>query len=107
MRCQNLVGAVEVVVRAASASDSAFGTGEPGTASATGSIVGPERFPDPRDSDSELRQLTGCTSPRTTITFTLADSSEPGKPGARWTDVYVLDAWGTVLARADLPKLPH
>lgn len=105
MRCRNLVGAVEVVLRAASTSRPAPEAGAvSGTASATGSIVGSELIP---DSDSELRQLTGCTSPRTTITFTLADSSAPGKPAARWTDVYVLDAWGAVLARADLPKLPH
>jgi hypothetical protein len=29
------------------------------------------------------------------------------KPGSQWTEVYVLDAWGAVLARADLPKRPH
>jgi hypothetical protein len=54
-----------------------------------------------------MRQLTGCTSPTTTIRFTLTDTSVPPKSGAQWTDVYVLDAWGSVLARADLPKSPR
>jgi Zn-dependent protease with chaperone function len=92
MRCQNLVGAVEVVLRADSVSRK---------------VAYPERLPDQPESESELRQLTGCTSPQTTITFALGDSSDRSKPGARWTDVYVLDAWGSVLARADVPKLPH
>ncbi|MGO9085955.1 MAG: M48 family metalloprotease [Candidatus Sulfotelmatobacter sp.] len=91
MRCENLAGAVEVVLRDKSAS---------------WNVAHPERLPDQPDSDSELRQLTGCTSPRTTITFTLA-TSDGSKPRARWTDVYVLDAWGTVLARTDVPKPLH
>jgi len=90
MRCQNLAGAVEVVLSAS----------QRGT-------VARERLADPPGSDTDERQLTGCTSPRTTITFTLADTSVRPKPGAQWTDVYVLDAWGTVLARGDLPKLPR
>ena len=90
MRCQNLAGAVEVVLSAS----------QRGT-------VARERLADPPGSDTDERQLTGCTSPRTTITFTLADTSVRPKPGAQWTDVYVLDAWGTVLARTDLPKLPR
>jgi hypothetical protein len=89
MRCQNLAGAVEVVVRA----DSKPRTQEP-----------LRRLPEGTGSDGELRQLTGCTSPRTTITFTLAEPSGGQKPSTHWTDVYVLDAWGTVLARADVPK---
>ena len=92
MRCQNLAGAVEVVLHAGS-SDAA--------------AAHPERLPDPAGSDSDAHQLTGCTSPRTTVTFTLADASARQKQGTQWTDVYVLDAWGLVLARADLPKLPH
>jgi hypothetical protein len=92
MRCENLAGAVEVVLRADSASSN---------------VARPERFPDQPDSDSEVRQLTGCTSPRTTIAFTLVASSDRSKPGAHWTDVYVLDAWGAVLARADVPKPLH
>lgn len=92
MRCENLAGAVEVVLRADSVAES---------------VAHPKHFlPDQPDSDSELRQLTGCTSPKTMITFTLADTSSRNKPAARWTDVYVLDAWGAVLARADVPK-PH
>jgi len=92
LRCQNLAGAVEVVLRTAS----------PGAKSAR-----TERLPDQPDSDSELRQLTGCTSPRTTITFTLENSPDRHHRNSRWTDVYILDAWGAVLARADVPKPPR
>ena len=91
MRCQNLAGAVEVVLSASSTH---------------GAAAGPERSLDQPTSRNEIRQLTGCTSPRTTITFTISNSSQP-KFSARWTDIYVLDAWGLVLARADLPKLPR
>ena len=76
MRCLNLAGAVEVVLTKRSAK-------------------GP---------DSELSQLTGCTSPKTTITFMLADTSAEQTP-APWTDVYVLDSGGGVLERNDLPKM--
>ncbi len=92
MHCENLAGAVEVVLRADSASRM---------------VAPPEHFPDQPDSALELRQLTGCTSPQTTITFRLADSSDRSKRSAHWTDVYVLDVWGVVLARANVPKLPH
>jgi len=95
MRCQNLAGAVEVVLHA-------------GSHSATGRH---ERQPSQPESDADLtenaRQLTGCTSPKTTVTFSLSDPSIRPQPGEQWTDVYVLDAWGSVLTRADLPKLPH
>ena len=96
MRCQNLAGAVEVVLS---------------TGSAHGSAARQENIADRLEADTDARedtrQLTGCTSPKTTITFTLADTSIRPKPDAQWTDVYVLDAWGSVLARADLPKLPR
>jgi hypothetical protein len=100
MRCQNLAGAVEVVLSA-------------GTA--LGAAARLERLTDPPESGADVpadtRQLTGCTSPRTTITFTFADtalrSKTSSKPGEPWTDVFVLDAWGSVLARTELPKLPH
>jgi len=96
MRCQNLAGAVEVVL---------------GTGSAHGSAGRQEHIPERLEADTDARedtrQLTGCTSPKTTITFTFADTSIRPKPDAQWTDVYVLDAWGSVLARADLPKLPR
>lgn len=91
MRCQNLSGAVEVVLSASSTRKK---------------VVQPEPLLDQPTSGEEIRQLTGCTSPRTTITFTISNSSEQ-KSSAQWTDVYVLDAWGVVLARADLPKLPR
>ncbi len=98
MHCENLVGAVEVVLRAKS---------PPGSGSSSPTLVPPDRIDGRPDSDGNARQLTGCTSPRTTITFTLANSTDPSNPSARWTDIYVLDAWGTVLARADLPRLPR
>ena len=65
------------------------------------------RLPDTLDQDHEIRQLTGCTSPTTTVVFTLTDLNKKNKQDARWTDLYVIDAWGSVLARADLPKMPH
>jgi len=92
MRCQNLAGAVEVVLHAGASH---------------GASAHPEHLPDPPQSDADAHQLTGCTSPKTTVTFTLADTSLGPKQSTHWTDVYVLDAWGSVLARADLPKLPH
>jgi hypothetical protein len=92
MRWQNLAGAVEVVLHAGSS---------------LGAVARPEPLPDQSEHDVVARQLTGCTSPKTMIPFTLAETSVRPRPGAHWTDVYVLDAWGSVLARADLPKLPH
>ncbi len=101
MRCQNLAGAVEVVVRSGSLQDgsSPLDAADP---------------PDPpsaksrdRQLPSELRQLTGCTSPHTTVTFELDDAHRRSKSGAEWTDIYVLDAWGAVLARADVPRHPR
>jgi hypothetical protein len=92
MRCQNLAGAVEVVL---------------GMGFAQGSGARLEAIPEHQGPDTDARQLTGCTSPKTTITFTLAGASARRSPGEQWTDVYVLDAWGSVLARAELPKLPH
>jgi hypothetical protein len=89
MRCQNLAGAVEVVLHSSPTKEIRVRPESDAGASAS----------------NELRQLTGCTSPRTTITFTLNSSFDRNKPSEHWTDVYVLDAWGTVLARADLPNL--
>ena len=67
-------------------------------------ILHPGELSDTEGRNYEVRQLTGCTSPRTTVVFTLADLAARQKPGTQWTDVYVIDAWGSVL---DLPKLPH
>jgi hypothetical protein len=92
MRCQNLAGAVEVVLRANSTPKK---------------IARSDRSQDQARSDAEIRQLTGCTSPQTTITFTLPDTSGQHWSGAHRADVYVLDTWGAVLARADVPKLPR
>jgi len=97
MHCENLVGAVEVVLHAGSASGNVAGSGS----------AWPETLGDQRDTGREMRQLTGCTSPRTIITFTLPDGSDPRQAAARWSDLYILDAWGAILARADLPKMPR
>lgn len=90
LHCQNLAGAVEVVLT----SESSHIANDHLT-----------RVPDtpPAESDDELRQLTGCTSQKTTITFSLGDVRKQRRSNSRWTDVYVLDAWGTVLAREDIP----
>jgi len=92
MRCENLSGAVAVVLHADSVGEQ---------------FAGPPRPPGSRGTDGEVRQLTGCTSPRTTVTFILPDGEARRKPGTIWTDVYVLDAWGAVLARTDMPKFPR
>lgn len=92
MRCQNLAGAVEVVL----------------SSSLARQPVGVSDRPESEgEANQSVRQLTGCTSPKTTITFALADESVRPEPGAQWTDVYVLDSLGAVLARAELSKLPH
>lgn len=88
MHCENLAGAVEVVLRYGSAVKKVAGSSL-----------------DPLSHGLELRQVTGCTSPRTMVSFSVADSSQRGHSGARWANVYVLDAWGAVLARADVAKL--
>jgi hypothetical protein len=84
IRCQNLAGAVEVVLHSA------------------GSVGSQKEWDnvDSINSDNEVRQITGCTTPRTMITFALSERSSHPKP---WTDLYVLDAWGAVLARVDFP----
>jgi hypothetical protein len=92
MRCENLAGAVEVVLR---------------TASGHGANARLLRLSDPTGPYSEIRQLTGCTSPKTTVTFTLAGTEAHQTPGERWSDIYVVDASGWVLARADVPKFPR
>ena len=84
LRCENLVGAVEVVLRKDAG-------------------LRPDRLEE--ESEGEVRQLTGCTSPKTNVMFKLDDV--PQRVGSRWTDVYIVDAWGAVLARADLPKMPR
>jgi hypothetical protein len=87
MRCQNLVGAVEVVLQTY-VTDS--------RSRAEGVAYGA-----PASSD-EVRQLTGCTSPKTTITFVLKDES----PKELWAEVFALDGQGTVLSREAVQGLP-
>jgi len=87
MRCQNLAGAVEVVLQTYSLSPA--------------SQTRVEQVPTSTSASSdEVRQLTGCTSPKTTVTFTVTEDSR--KPLA---EVFVLDGEGAVLARAAIPKL--
>jgi peptidase M48-like protein len=90
MRCENLVGAVEVVLRADPSRKESMRLA---------------RLPETLDQDHEIRQLTGCTSPTTTVVFTLSDLNTKKAQDVRWTDLYVIDAWGSVLTRTDLPKL--
>jgi len=90
MRCENLVGAVEVVLRAESGREQIMRHGQ---------LDGEGR-------EDEVRQLTGCTSPTTTVVFAGEDLQSKSRPGMHWTDLYVIDARGAVLARANLPKLP-
>ena len=86
MRCQNLVGAVEVVLQTYTTSSRSHAAKSVSSAS---------------EASDEVRQLTGCTSPTTTITFTVTDDS----PKELWAEAFVLDAQGTVLSRAAIPKL--
>jgi hypothetical protein len=92
MRCENLAGAVEVVLRSDDKRNEVMRLG---------------RLPEPSAQDHEMRQLTGCTSPMTTVVFSLSDAETRQRSEMHWTDLYVIDAWGSVLARADLPKMPH
>ena len=101
MHCENLVGAIEVVLRAYSTAEIASSRH-----SAAGNTPRINSIATPRNSYSEQRQFTGCTSPKTIVTFTLEDSPASRAAGSRWTDVYILDADGAVLARADVPKFP-
>jgi len=90
MHCENLAGAVEVVLRADSARADLGRQGQLHEAAGR---------------DAEMRQVTGCMPPKTTVVFNLAAPGEKPGDATRWTSVYVFDAWGSVLARADLPKL--
>ncbi|HUO26437.1 MAG TPA: M48 family metallopeptidase [Candidatus Aquilonibacter sp.] len=91
IRCQNLAGAVEVVLRARAVS------GDHSTANLADNTesAGPGQ---------EIRQLTGCTSPVTTVAFPLDTLSSRKRRIQPWTDAYVLDAWGTVLSRTEIPR---
>jgi len=88
LRCQNLAGAVEVVLQTYAAnSDSRNHVQELDSGTST--------------SENGKRQLTGCTSPRTTITFALSNDS----PKEQWAEVFVLDGQGQVLSRMAVAKL--
>jgi hypothetical protein len=92
MRCENLVGAVEVVLRSDARREETIRLG---------------KLPDNAETASEMRQLTGCTSPTTTVTFQLSNLNAEPKRTSAWTDLYVIDAWGSILAREDVPKFPR
>lgn len=87
IRCQNLAGSVEVVLR-----------GHTLKHADSGKAVGVS-------SEGEIRQVTGCTSPKTTVTFQLENRDGGGKDSLKSTDIYFLDGSGAVIARADLTKL--
>jgi Peptidase family M48 len=88
LRCQNLAGAVEVVLK----DDARYGK--------------PFEHLSEKANSAEVRELTGCTSPTTTVALHL-DHILGNNSATRATEVYVVDAWGSILAKADLPKLPH
>jgi hypothetical protein len=88
LRCQNLAGAVEVVLQTYAA-NSDFHTSVQEVDSGTST------------SEDDKRQLTGCTSPRTTITFAFSN----GYPKEQWAEVFVLDGQGQVLSRMAVAKL--
>ncbi len=84
MRCQNLAGAVQVVLLS-----------RPLGAQVAASLERPAGV-------AEARQLTGCTSPTTTITF-IVEGADRTKELV--VDVFVLDSRGAVLTRAEVPRL--
>lgn len=88
LRCQNLSGAVEVVLHQNSLNAKNNGFNHLSNETQPG----------------EIRELTGCTSPTTTVTLHL-DHVAGKKSASQLNEVYVVDAWGSVLAKADLPKM--
>ncbi len=82
LRCTNLSGAVEVVLAVETAHNAT------------------------RRTLSESRQLTGCTSNNTLITFPLAPDDLNAVSSAV-ADIYVIDDHGDLLSRSDEIKLPH
>lgn len=92
IRCQNLAGVVEVVLRSRSGQEEETAADFVDKTSVS-------------KSSPEVRQLTGCTSPTTTVAFPLELSSRKKVPYQPWTDAYVLDTGGTVLSRVDVPRL--
>ena len=92
MRCQNLAGAVEVVLHAVSA---------------PGNVGHAKRSPGQAGFDIEQHEVTGCTSPLTTVIFRLPGPHDVREPGIYRADVSVFDGWGAVLAHLEIPRLPH
>jgi len=88
MRCHNLAGAVEVVLQTSAPVAASPSDAEPVASGVSAS-------------SDEVRQLTGCTSPKTTITFTVKDESQK----QLWAEVFVLDGQGAVLSREAIPNL--
>ncbi|HVO62798.1 MAG TPA: M48 family metallopeptidase [Terriglobales bacterium] len=93
IRCQNLAGAVDVVLR--SGSGGSVSDGFEAKLQGKGGAS--------KEEGAELRQSSGCTSPRTTITFKLGTGALKGAK-EYWMKIYVFDAKGSVLARADVPQ---
>jgi len=91
MRCQNLAGAVEVVFHFVSA---------PGNGRHTKHSLEQAR-------SIEQREVTGCTSPLTTISFRLLGPLDASQSGTQRANISVFDGWGAVLAELEIPKLPR
>ena len=86
MHCQNLAGTLEIVLQDAPE----VSGGNPQNETRTNT------------SDDDTHQLTGCTSPRTFITF-----SVHARAMSRRAEIYVLDSWGEVLTRTDSLPFPE
>ncbi len=83
LRCSNLSGAVEVILQVRTGRTAPIAAKEP---------------------PSEWRQLTGCTSDVTLITFPVASNSLHMR-GNAVANIYVIDDRGALLARSDTVKL--
>ncbi len=93
IRCQNLAGAVEVVLRGGSGGSGGQASDGKSQRQAAGT----------KEHVHELRQASGCTSPRSMITFNVG-ADHPSHAEERWTEIYVFDERGAVLARAEIPQ---
>jgi Zn-dependent protease with chaperone function len=91
INCKNLAGTVEVILRVPRAKVAVLS----------------DEAPQKKPFDFEQRQLTGCTSPLSTISFPLQPSPIHNHSRANLADIYILDDKGVILARANVPKLPH
>lgn len=92
VNCKNLAGAVQVVLRGVTQAPV---------------LPSSDQFLQKKASDFDQREITGCTSPVTTISFPLQSAPTHKHSRTNMADIYILDDEGTILARAEVPKLPH